>query len=210
MRWLPGFALVAAAVAALAQKPPVAEAPSVQFRGVYAAIDMRPARDDSALESKAGGERPRDPRGAEDQSAHMPPVLYALANALAEDDPDDAVFWYHVGRIRAVYDSLRCRDTSARVGVVELGKALSVALRGAQVYQRGHLVGLAQKAIDWDVKNPRNYDQRWIALYGKVARSSPGADPAEILLPEAEWPKILEHVQETHMKSVHDFANVKR
>ena len=203
------LALVPAVV--LAQKPPAQEAP-VQFRGVYATIDMRPTLDlVRRLNSTAGGERrPAIREVLKNTGAYMPPVLYALANALSEDDPDDAVFWYHVGRIRAVYDSLRMRDLSARIGVVELGKTLSVALRGAQFYQRGHLVGLAQKAIDWDTKNPRNYDQRWIALYGKVARTSPGTDPAEIQLPESEWPKILEHVHETHLKSVREFAEMKR
>ena len=196
--------------AALAQQP--APQPPAQFRGVYATIDMRPTLDlVQRLDAKTGGtRRPAIREVLKNPSAYMPPVLYALANALSEDDPDDAVFWYHVGRIRAVYDGMRMRDVSARIAVVELGKTLSVALRGAQFYQRGHLVGLAQKAIDWDSKNPRGYDQRWIALFGKVARTSPGTDPAEVQLPEAEWPKILEHVHETHLKSVRDFADVKR
>ena len=209
MRLLLCLALILPA-AALAQKPEP-QAPA-QFRGVYATIDMRPTLDlVQRLDAKTGGtRRPAIREVLKNPAAHMPPVLYALANALSEDDPDDAVFWYHVGRIRAVYDSLRMRDVSARVGVVELGKTLSIALRGAQFYQRGHLVGLAQKAIDWDAKNPRNYDQRWIALSGKVARASPGTDPAEIQLPEGEWPKILAHVHETHLKSVREFAEMKR
>jgi hypothetical protein len=197
--------------AAAPAQTPEPQAPA-QFRGVYATIDMRATLDlVQRLGAKTGGtRRPAIREVLKSPSSYTPPVLYALANALSEDDPDDAVFWYHVGRIRAVYDSLRVRDVSARVGVVELGKTLGVALRGAQFYQRGHLVGLAQKAIDWDSKNPRNYDQRWIALFGKVARTSPGTDPAEIQLPESEWPKILEHVYETHLKSVRDFAEVKR
>jgi len=194
-----------------AQAAPAQQAP-VQFRGVYAAIDTRPAQElVRRLSAKTGGERrPAIREVLKDPSAHSPPVLYALANALSEDDPDDAVFWYHVGRLRAVYDGLRCRDTSARQGVAALGKSLSLALRGAQFHQRGNLVGLAQKAIDWDSKNPRNYDPRWIALYGKVAASSPGADPGEVMLPESEWPALLKRVHETHLKSVQDFAAQKK
>jgi hypothetical protein len=197
---------LALAPRALAQQAPA------QFRGVYAAIDMRPAREViRRLGAKTGGERrPAIREVLKDPSAHMPPVLYALANALSEDDPDDAVFWYHVGRLRAVYDGLRCRDTTARRGVTVLGKSLTVALRSAQFYQRGNLVAFAQKAIDWDAKNPRNYDHRWIALHGKVAAASSGTNPDELTVPESEWPAILQHVHEAHLKSVQDFAAEKK
>src|SRR5258706_10361463 len=203
------FLLVPAAV--FAQQAPAPQGP-VQGRGIYATIDMGPTLDlVRRLNSKAGGERrPAIREVLKEPSAHTPPVLYALGNALADDDPDDAVFWYHVGRIRAVYDGLRCRDETARHGVTLLGQALNLALRSAQFYQRGNLVGLAQKAIDWDSKNPRNYDQRWIALYGKVAATSAGTNPGEILLPESEWPGILQKVYETHLKSVKEFAEHKK
>jgi hypothetical protein len=197
--------------AVLAQQAPAAQTP-VQGRGVYATIDMRTTEElVRRLNSKTGGERrPAIREVLKDPASHMPPVLYALGNALADDDPDDAVFWYHVGRIRAVYDSFRVRDITARHGVTVLGQGLNLALRSAQFYQRGNLVALAQKAIDWDSKNPRNYDQRWIALYGKVAATSVGTNAAEILVPESEWPGLLQKVYEAHLKSVKEFADVKR
>jgi hypothetical protein len=83
---------------------------------------------------------------------------------------------------------------------------LSVELRRSQYYQRDQLLPVAREAIEWDLQNPRNYDQRWICLYGKVAHSSPGTDAAEVQVPEAEWPGILKRVHEAHMKSVADFA----
>jgi hypothetical protein len=128
---------------------------------------------------------------------------------MAEDKTEEAVFWYHVARIRAVYDAFRCRDVSARHAVTLLGKQLSMTLRSAQFYQRGNLVLIATRAIEWDSKHPRNYDPRWIALFGNVARDSPGTNPDEILVPESEWPALLQRVHETHLKSVTDFANQK-
>lgn len=202
---------LAAPHAALAQdKAPVATI-AQEPRGIYATIDMRPAREMIArLTSTSGAvRRPAMREVIKDASLHMPPVLYALANALVGDDPEDAMFWYHVGRVRAVYDGLRCRDVTARSGVTTIGHDLNLELRRAMFYQRGQLVAIATKAVEWDTKNPRNYDQRWIALFGKVANTSPGTETV-ITVPESEWPEILKKVHESHLQSVRDFAAEKK
>jgi hypothetical protein len=193
---------LAASAQVLAQNAPA------QFRGVYAGINMRPTE---AMIQRLGAQYGSDKRLAIKEvlaspGSYMPPVLYALANTLAEDHAEQAIFWYHVGRLRAVYDALRCRDKTAQAGVLELRKRLSRELTSNQFYRRDRLVALAQKAVDWDNANPRDYDQRWIALYGKVAAASDGSNAGEIFVPEAEWPAILQHVHEAHLKAVEAFA----
>ncbi len=185
-------------------KPALAANP----RGVYASINLRPAQDMIyRLNLPYGSDhRLAIKEVLGDPGAHMPPVLYALANTLAEDHPEEAIFWYHVGRLRAVYDALRCRDKSAGAGLLDLRTRMNKILVNSQFYRRERLVAIAQKAIDWDANNPRSYDQRWIALYGEVAKSSAGADAGEIFLPESEWPAILKHVHEAHLESVRKFA----
>jgi hypothetical protein len=204
----PAFGQEGAATATLA----------AQQRGVYAAIDLAPSQDlIRRLAAPTGGvRRPAIREVLKDPSAYMPPVLYALANALAVEESDDAVFWYQVGRIRAVYDALRSTDKTAMGGVnaigrtvTPLGQGLNIELRRFIVFQRNRIVATAEKAIEWDKKNPRNYDQRWIALFGKTAATSPGTDPAPLMLPESEWPAILTSVHDTHLKSVQDFATKK-
>lgn len=203
------FASPAVLGQAAPSKPPAATL-AANPRGVYATIDLRAAQEMVSRLSATTGRRAAIREVLKDPSAHMPPVLYALANALAVDDPDGAVFWYHVGRMRAVYDGFRCKDVTARSGVTTLGHdLLSLDLRKILGYERDLIVASAKKAIEWDTKNPRNYDQRWIALYGKVAAASPGTDPADILVPESEWPALLQKVHETHLKSVQDFAEKK-
>jgi hypothetical protein len=199
-------AALAASAQALAQNAPA------QFRGVYAGINMRPTE---AMIQRLGAQYGSDKRLAIKEvlaspGSYTPPVLYALANTLAEDHAEQAIFWYHVGRLRAVYDALRCRDkTAAQAGMLELRKRLSIELTSNQYYRRDRLVALAQKAVDWDAANPRDYDQRWIALYGKVAAASDGSNAGEIFVPEAEWPAILQHVHEAHLKAVEAFAGEK-
>jgi len=196
---------LAAPCAALAQQA------SAQFRGVYASIDLRPTQEMVARLSVAyGGDKREAIREVERSGgSYNPLVLYALANALIEDYSERAIFWYHVGRLRAVYDALRCRDKSAQAALLELRKRLSPAVASNQFYRRDRLVSIAQKAIDWDAANPRDYDQRWVTLYGKVAASSDGKNDGELFVPESEWPAILKRVHESHLESVRKFAEEK-
>src|SRR3990172_5349973 len=133
--WLLLCITLVAPAQALAQSAPARGAP-VEFRGPYAAIDMRPGE----LMFGGGGARSGSERRMAIRevlrapSSYMPPVLYALANALAEDDSENAIFWYHVGRLRAVYDALRCRDKSAQAGLLEVRKRLSPELVKNQFY----------------------------------------------------------------------------
>jgi hypothetical protein len=202
--------LLVCAVPAVAQQSEPEQKVYDKPQGVYATINQSGAQ--SAI-SQLGQLYPtprREAIAAAIASAprQSPPVLYALANAISQDDPriEEAVFWYHVGRIRAVYDGLRCKDPTARNAVNILGKGLSPDVSRYQRQHRPLTLEIAKRAIDWDQKNPRNYDRRWINLYGKVARSSAGTDPSELTVPESEWPDILKRVHEAHLKSVEEFA----
>jgi len=201
---------LACAFSAIAQPSSPGQVPHDKPQGIYATIDV------SASEARIRqlGQLIPYPRREAISAAVAnaprlsPPVLYALANAIALDDANmpDAVFWYHVARIRAVYDGLRCKDASARAVVNEFGKRLNPDLARYQRQNRQHTLQIAELAVKWDQKNPRNYDHRWINLYGKVARYSEGTDPAELTAPESEWPAILQRTHDAHLKSVQEFA----
>jgi len=176
------------------------------LRGVYATIDLAPMGEFIRRLETAGQRSAAAREVLKNPSAVTPNVLYALANFLSGDRPEDAIFWYHVGRVRAVYDAFRCKDVTARNVIPAMGRKLSAELVRSQYYQREHLEGIAKKAIAWDAQNPRSYDQRWVCLYGRVARTSPGTDAAEVQKPESEWPEILRHIHAAHLKSVQEFA----
>ena len=213
MRAVPAAAfalMLACALPAVAQQGATTEVPYDKPQGVYATINMTGT--ESAIR-QLGQLVPYDRRAAianatAAASRLSPPVLYALANAISLDDLqiEEAVFWYHVARLRAVYDSLRCKDPSARNAVNILGKGLSPDIARYQRQRRARTLQIAELAIRWDQQNPRNYDHRWINLYGKVARNSAGTDPAELTVPESDWPEILKRVHEAHLKSVQEFA----
>ena len=143
-------------------------------------------------------------------TAFTPPVIYALANALAAAEPEPAIFWYHVGRVRAVYDALRCRDKTARAGLIYLRKQLSPELVRLLATRPERLVRQVHQAVEWDAVYPQDYDHRWIALFGNVSRSSSGEDPGEVTVPESQWPALRKYVHEAHLKSVKGFVDQKR
>ncbi len=179
-------------------------------RGVYAEIEIRSQQAMIARLRQLVPVPRREAIGAAlaNPAALSPPTLYALVNAIAQDDSniEQAVFWYHVGRIRAVYDALRCKDATARNAVNVLGRNLSPDVARWQRQHRARTLEIAQLALDWDQSNLRQYDQRWVNLYGKVARESDGSDASELTVPESEWPAILAHVHEAHLQSVREFA----
>jgi len=205
--------MMAAVIAGVSQPALGQEKPTLAAnpRGVYASINMRPAQDMMyRLNAPYGSDKRLAVREVLGKpTAVMPPVLYVLADTLAEDHPEEAIFWYHVGRLRAVYDALRCRDKSASAGMLALRALINKELANSQYYRRERLLAIAKKAIEWDAQNDRSYDQRWIALYGKVAATSDGSDE-NIFVPEAEWPAILKHVHEAHLAAVEKFVAEKK
>ena len=94
--------------------------------------------------------------------------------------------------------------------VVTLGKGLNPDISRYQRQNRQHTLQIAELAVKWDQQNPREYDQRWITLYGKVAATSDGRDDGDLFVPESEWPAILKRVHDTHLESVRKFAEEKR
>ena len=204
---LRGIALACVFACLWPAQPASAQSIAPQPRGVYARINMAaPAEMIQRLRAAYGSDKHLAIRQVEGRpEAQMPPVLYALANALAEDHPEEAIFWYHVGRIRALYDLLRCRDKTSQAGMLALRAQMNEALKNSQLYRRERVLAIARKAVEWDAANARSYDQRWIALYGKVAATSDGGD-SDIFVPEAEWPAILKYVRDTHLAAVEKFA----
>lgn len=182
---------------------------SIQPSGAYATIDTR-----LAFESigRLGASAIADRSAAIDEvigkaSEQMPPVLYALANVLSRESGriEEAIFWYHVGRLRAVYDAQRCRDETARQAVGVLGMGLSQELRKAHLENPERVLPIAKRAIEWDAANPHSYDHRWINLHGMGA-IQPSNSVNQMTVSENEWPAILAKVHSEHLKNVEAFA----
>lgn len=113
---------------------------------------------------------------------YQPFAMYAMAHALLKrGKKGESAYWYAIGRIRAGYDAARA-DFSARRGleVLEIKyPELSINLKCK--YERIHDGFML--ALQWDEKNPYNYDPRWVTLLS-------GGTGGELAQPESVWPQI--------------------
>ncbi len=124
----------------------------------------------------------------------LPPFfLMEMARRLFPSDRDEALWWYHVGYIRGLYDALRCADKSAANGLGVLTKiapeVAGLAEQDQTAYRRRGLDVLEWRGLYGSLASPW-----WICAHGEramrnVAEGRPAQDPVW-LRPRRVWPKI--------------------
>ena len=122
-----------------------------------------------------------------------PAVLYSMAGALAKvNRQNEAVFWYHVGKMRVQFDIMRNRDRSLGDVPTVLAMGLPKPLLQA-VYLVGNpddMLNITKTAIDWDNSHGHNYNPLWPVPHG-LGIFSPGE---EGLAPESQWQDMNDSV----------------
>lgn len=123
---------------------------------------------------------------------YTPPVLYAMAQELfLRDDKDNAVYWYNLAHLRALYDANLCLDNSAKEEVARLNKEYGTEITLYALQDITKLEQTVQKVIDFVRTNSENYDERWISLHGKLAQKKSGQENTtenrDLCLPKSEW-----------------------
>lgn len=83
-----------------------------------------------------------------------PEFLYMLAMRSLKIDPDRAVFWWLVGRLRLVYDVVRCKDKTARSIVGAMDRQFRVMVGKMNLTSLKTSSDKLQAALDWDINNP--------------------------------------------------------
>lgn len=167
------------------------EAESFQIRSVYMEIDMEAQyqiiedleSENPAISGQAISEVLANP------NAFTPPVLYALANTLFQnEEKDQAAFWFYVGQLRARVDANLCKDKSARQMVTQLNNMFGFDINQYTFQDIEKLKVTVDKVVDYVKTNPENYDHRWIALHGVWLLDESKNDP--IIEPEQNWSSI--------------------
>lgn len=135
--------------------------------------------------------------------AATPPVLYSLTNALANENRlGEAVFWYHVGKMRVTYDIRRNRDQS----LGDLPQVLAMGLvkpvvQAVYFNDLDRALDVTKAAIAWDDAHAHSYNPLWPAPHG-LGVFKPGEQG---LAPEKDWQAINEAV---HVQWLKIMANV--
>ena len=132
-------------------------------------------------------------------SGVLPPVYgFELANRLWDLNPDQAFEWYSLAWLRALYDSERCVDPTARQGIAML-PGLAENVRAAidarrAEYGRAGLRALARVDVFSDGVSPM-----WICLHGmramNLALRGQSVTEAELVRPKAEWKEIQQRLR---------------
>lgn len=121
-----------------------------------------------------------------------PPVLYALTGALmSEGRSAEAIFWYHVAKMRVSYDLRRNRDKS--LGDIPQVLAMRLPKPLLQEVYFEHLdssLEVVKSAIEWDDKHAHDYNPLWPTPHG-LGVFNPGE---EGLAPEPTWQAINDSV----------------
>jgi hypothetical protein len=169
----------------------------------HAAIDVSEQNEAiAALHGAEEAERARTVaavRGAPERFA--PPVLCALAAVLfVQGEPDEAVFWYHAGRLRARFDANRCADHTAASAVAVLGQRYGLPINRYAFAHPHRLRALVERVVAWDRATAHAYDPRWINLHGMGAFA--GVSAGRLSLPEAEWPGIAERTRGDYLRGM--------
>jgi len=127
---------------------------------------------------------------SEHPDIYQPLAFHALAYSLYQHGKKgEAAFWYSVGKLRAEYDTGRCRSPLARGALVYLESRypeLSINLKCK--YERMH-EALAM-ALTWDEKYPYSYDRRWVNFF--ASSENPAADISQ---PSNQWPQIRQRAR---------------
>lgn len=124
----------------------------------------------------------------------LPPFfVMEMARRLYPSDQEQALWWYHVGYIRGVYDAMRCADKTAASGLSILPKIAPEVAGHAAVDQAAYRrQGL--KVLEWQDLYKSRASPWWICSNGEralsnVAEGRPAQDP-DWLRPRRVWPKI--------------------
>ncbi|MES2062960.1 MAG: hypothetical protein V4456_13625 [Bacteroidota bacterium] len=123
---------------------------------------------------------------------YIPPVLYALAYALFQQNKkDDAIYWFYLAQLRARYDVNRCTDKTA--SAAQYNQVFGPSINEYAFANLDLLEKTIPKIIIFVENNEELYDQRWINLSGMDAMSASlagKAEPKKLSIDKAQWPKI--------------------
>ena len=201
------LALVAASSAsAQAQLP--GKRIEVKPAGEYATIDTSPAiRDMDVLAKGSDAEKAAVAARVKARPGDvMPPVFMKLADYLYEKgNPEEAYFWFCLGRMRARYDAARCADATARGGVAILIDGVNREMRRYVTRMKSDdILPFGKRLLKLDAETPYNYDHRWLNLHGMNA-FGPGTGQA-LSVPEKEWPALLKQTRDDLLTSFEEMA----
>ncbi|WP_344960192.1 hypothetical protein [Zobellella aerophila] len=99
---------------------------------------------------------------------YAPPVLYLVSAIMFDNDyQDQAVFWFYTAQLRARSDANKAMDKTTHNAINQLNQQFGRRIIPYATSNPDRLAAIVNQSLEWDSKQSRNYDPRWIALTGK-------------------------------------------
>ena len=125
----------------------------------------------------------------------FPPLFFIItADYVFQTDKDKAIFFYYLGKLRAVEDVYLCEDKTAR-GQINMysmlaPKTLQYYATDDKMYDPQYSIDILQKTLDWDDAHPKRLNPIWACYHGIESFSH-----KPNLVEESEFPKIRNEVR---------------
>ncbi|KMQ52283.1 hypothetical protein CHISP_0550 [Chitinispirillum alkaliphilum] len=186
----------------------IAQDKELEFKGIYAEIDM--SKDLEVIEALSS----QDPETVEEAitkvlenpSLYTPLILYAVSNLLfLAEMKDYASMWFYLGQLRARYDANRCADPTASMAVHILNQQYGPMINQYTFQDLDKLERIVDQVMEIDRIVPYNYDHRWINLHGMEAVNmllnddSETAEEPVLSLPQEQWEEIWEKTRDEYL-----------
>ena len=163
----------------------------VQPRGEHASINTgKTIEIIKALQSKEPGAQDNATKEIlKSPNDYAPPALFLFAHILFQKgEKEAAMFWFYTAQLRARSDANKSQDQSTQAVVTHLSQQFGSQINQFAFTHIAILKKVMTKVILWDKQQKRNYDPRWIALFGVNSYAS----DIVAFRPSKQWEKIDE------------------
>ncbi|ART80558.1 hypothetical protein [Oceanisphaera avium] len=162
------------------------QAPSkITPKGEFAEVDI--SKSQQAMDAITNGKGETINTILEAPNDYAPPVLYLISAIMFDNEYEDqATFWFYVAQLRARSDANKSGDDTAHAAVSQLNQRFGAKITPYSMSNPERLKAIVSQALEWDGKQKRNYDARWIALQSKDVLTESTIDFA----PKQKWAEI--------------------
>lgn len=135
-------------------------------KGEFTQIDVK--RSQAVMDQIAEGNTESINTVLQQPNDYAPPVLYLVSAIMFDNDyQDQAVFWFYTAQLRARSDANKAEDKTTHDAINQLNQQFGRRIIPYATSNPDRLAAIVNQSLEWDSKQSRNYDPRWIALTGK-------------------------------------------
>ncbi|WP_116475797.1 hypothetical protein [Zobellella maritima] len=154
-------------------------------KGEYTQIDVK--RSQAVMDQIAEGNTESINTVLQQPNDYAPPVLYLVSAIMFDSDyQDQAVFWFYTAQLRARSDANKAQDKTTHDAINQLNRQFGRRIIPYATSNPDRLAAIVNQSLEWDSKQSRNYDPRWIALTGKDMLTETRVNFA----PKEKWAEI--------------------